>query len=161
MTRLELMGYTPDASCWYVIDPKHTFKLQDNRWADGHYIGLGMGAYGYCGGYAYQNATDFQQYESFITQARLPATHALKLTDGERIRRQMALGIKARNGFPLSTLVEGAPSDVREHILPKVDMLFALGCLEQVNSRIVLTPVGRLFDDEVAEIFYAPEVAGM
>lgn len=157
IARLHDLGYSNDASAWYVKEPGHSFKLSDSRWHGSSYLGFGLGAYSYVPGLSYYNATDYPTYYARVDGGELPIQTGIRLSPSEIVRRKLSLGVKTRRGIPYPSDWKADP-ELTEELSARVERLQQLGLLVPAEEGIQLTDLGRCYDDEVAEQFFAADV---
>jgi oxygen-independent coproporphyrinogen III oxidase len=157
IARLHDIGYSNDASAWYVRERGHSFKLSDSRWHGSSYLGFGLGAYSYVPGLSYYNATDYPTYYARINAGELPVQTGVRLSQAEMVRRKLSLGVKTRRGIPYPQEWH-ADAELTQELSDRVEQMRKLGLLMDAEEGIQLTDLGRCYDDEVAEQFFAAEV---
>jgi coproporphyrinogen III oxidase-like Fe-S oxidoreductase len=113
-------------------------------WRDANWWGAGPGAHSHVGGVRWWNVKHPVRYAADLEAARSPAAGREVLNEQARLTEKIMLGVRLREGLPLSVVPETA--------LDKVPQLITWGLLDQGAhrvGRVVLTQRGRLLADAV------------
>lgn len=110
-------------------------------WEGADYLGLGPSAWSTAGDRRWQNLPDTAAYVRAVTAGVRPLTSEEILTPAVRDAERVAFGLRMNTGIKKKHLV--APPDLLAD-------LHTEGLLETVESRVRLTPRGRLLADEIA-----------
>ena len=126
---------------WYEISnwARPGFECRHNRlyWSMGEYQAFGCAGHSHRGGRRFWNVRTPERYIAAVTGGRSPEAGGERLDDDGRRLEALQLALRTRDGVPLGSL---DPSD-----LAALD-----GLVERRDSRLVLTPRGRLLANEVA-----------
>jgi oxygen-independent coproporphyrinogen-3 oxidase len=134
---------------WYEVSNWATSEAARCRhnelyWADANWWGVGPGAHSHVGGLRWWNVKHPAAYAARLTAGESPAQDAEQLTDADRALETVMLGLRLREGLPLTAL---SPAG-REQAAAAV----AGGLLDpaaHAAGRAVLTDRGRLLADAV------------
>jgi oxygen-independent coproporphyrinogen-3 oxidase len=126
---------------WYEISnwARPGFECRHNRlyWSMGEYQAFGCAGHSHRGGRRFWNVRTPERYIAAVSDGRSPEAGGERLDPSGRRLEALQLAVRTRDGVPLDAL---DPSD-----LAALD-----GLVEQRDSRLVLTPRGRLLANEVA-----------
>lgn len=115
-------------------------------WAQGDYVGLGLGAHSHRAGHRWWNTRDLSAYLADPARARAGEEH---LTDAERAQEWVMLRVRLTEGVPL-----GEAAARLGYPLPVDDVIAAgLGVIDDGTLR--LTPRGLLLGNRVAAMLAA------
>jgi putative oxygen-independent coproporphyrinogen III oxidase len=113
-------------------------------WRDANWWGAGPGAHSHVGGVRWWNVKHPVRYAADLEAARSPAAGRELLDEQARRTEKIMLGVRLREGLPLSVVPEAA--------VGKVPQLITWGLLDPAShraGRVVLTQRGRLLADAV------------
>jgi putative oxygen-independent coproporphyrinogen III oxidase len=126
---------------WYEISnwARPGFECRHNRlyWSMGEYQAFGCAGHSHRGGRRFWNVRTPERYIAAVSAGRSPEAGEERLDDHGRRLEALQLAVRTREGVPSGSL---GPSD-----LAVLD-----GLVERRDSRLVLTPRGRLLANEVA-----------
>jgi len=123
---------TPDARCRHNL----------GYWAGGDWWGAGPGAHSHVGGVRWWNVKHPARYAAALAQGRSPAAGREMLDAQARFTERVMLGLRLAEGLPREVLDPAAAV--------AADRAVTDGLLtEAPDSRLVLTPRGRLLADAV------------
>jgi oxygen-independent coproporphyrinogen-3 oxidase len=92
---LERAGYTVGSAYTAVKDPARArFLYRDMLWAGADMVGLGVASFSHVHGTHFQNEHEFGPYCAKLRQGEIPIYRALKLTEEERLVRELILQMK-------------------------------------------------------------------
>ncbi len=121
--------------------PGHECRHNISYWEGADYLGLGPSAWSTIGNRRWQNLPDTAAYVRAIQTGVRPLATEEILTPAIRKSEHIAFGLRMNTGIDPTCLA------ARRELL---DHLHAEGLLEHHDSRIRLTPRGRLLADEIA-----------
>jgi oxygen-independent coproporphyrinogen-3 oxidase len=113
-------------------------------WTGGDWWGVGPGAHSHVGGTRWWNVRHPAAYAARLAAGESPAQAREVLADAERRMEDIMLGVRLREGFPVSALPAPAAQIAERHV--------ASAHLDPVAfraGRLVLTRQGRLLADAV------------
>lgn len=147
--RLEGAGFD-----WYEVSnwakPGGECRHNEIYWRDGDWWGAGPGAHSHLGNRRFHNIKHPARYADKLAQGELPIAGEEELSDADRHTERIMLGLRLREGIPLSWVEAGAHGVVDKHV--------AAGLLRHVGERIAITDAGRLLADGIiTDILVAEE----
>lgn len=148
-TAMTSLGYLRDKVDWFVSSPSHAQRQQEHKWRNGDFLGMGVSAYGYIAGRYYRNHPTITAYSDSVSRWGWGIGQGRKLSDEERFRRGLVLGIKSGKGVPANVL-ELATRGVRHDLDGRIDRLVEAGLIAAHGGRLHLTEAGQLYGDCVA-----------
>jgi putative oxygen-independent coproporphyrinogen III oxidase len=113
-------------------------------WANANWWGIGPGAHSHVGGLRWWNVKHPAAYADRLQAGQSPAQDAELLSDTDRAMETIMLGLRLREGLPLTALSDAGRARARDAV--------ARGLLEPAAhdaGRAVLTDPGRLLADAV------------
>ncbi|CAN5531196.1 radical SAM family heme chaperone HemW [soil metagenome] len=134
---------------WYEISnwaggPSSRCRHNQLYWSGGHWWGVGPGAHSHVGGVRWWNVKHPSGYAARLAAGRSPAQAREVLSESTRQVERVMLAVRLRDGLPVDAL--------DDEVRPAIPDLVADGLIEAravANSRVVLTPRGRLLADTV------------
>lgn len=157
---LEEAGYRQEIVDWFVRHRRFIHRYQLHNWQRTDTVGLlgiGVSAYSYAGGFQYYNINDIKAYIQQVGSGILPVWRGERFASvEEKMRRTLMLGLKAnlsRRDFFWTYGMDPVKAFPHEFAL-----LVSLGLLWIAGDSIVLSYRGRLFADEIGQLFYSPSV---
>ncbi|MGH7145677.1 MAG: coproporphyrinogen-III oxidase family protein [Planctomycetota bacterium] len=129
-------------------------------WRGEDLLGLGESAFGMLAGFNYQNSDTLETYLAPLRRQQLPIRRAYRLSDDERLRRELLLSLKSGR-VDLGRLRIRYKVDVRETFKPEFDGLVAEGLAELRPEWVMLTRAGLLQVDALLPRFYRKEHRGL
>jgi oxygen-independent coproporphyrinogen-3 oxidase len=124
-----------------------------NYWANGDYLGLGVGAASYRGGVRSVNVRDL---ESYCTAAlgRLPIPSDSERLDGPaRAGEAVMLALRTAEGVDAAAFAERYGIDFLSYYAPVLAEMTSAGMLERTGVRVKLTRRGRFVANDVCAAF--------
>jgi oxygen-independent coproporphyrinogen III oxidase len=155
--RLEQAGYTVTSAYTAVRDPQtFRFLYRDYLWKGADMISLGVSSFGHFRGTHYQNEKDFRPYTERLACGELPIARALRMTDEERLIRELILQMKLgrlegdyfRRKFGV---------DVLSRFAEPLAGLQSAGYLSIADGRVLMSRQGLLRVDQLLDAFFLPE----
>lgn len=119
-------------------------------------LGFGMSAISAIGDCYVQNAKSIIEYYHALDHDRLPVRRGLRLGDDDLVRREIIQAIMCRGGVDSDVVARRWDIEFAEYFRPSLDKLSTLeadGLVERDESRIRVTPAGRLLLRAVAMCF--------
>jgi putative oxygen-independent coproporphyrinogen III oxidase len=113
-------------------------------WAGANWWGIGPGAHSHVGGLRWWNVTHPAAYAERLARGESPAQDAELLGDTERTLEAVMLGLRLREGLPLSLLSATGRHQARDAVVRGL-----LDPAAHATGRAVLTDRGRLLADAV------------
>ncbi|MDA2938663.1 coproporphyrinogen III oxidase, partial [Acidobacteria bacterium AH-259-A15] len=153
----EKAGYTVTSGYTAVKDPSRThFVYRDQLWKGADLIGLGVSSFGHIGGTHYQNEHDFHPYLAKLEEGALPVYRALKLTDEERLIRELILQMKL-GGISRKYFQAKFEVDICERFAEPIGALQEAGFLQRSGDDVMLSREGLLCVDRLLPGFFLPK----
>ncbi len=130
---------------------KPGFQCRHNRtyWENREYLGLGLGAHSSMGKKRFFNAEAFGSYHQLIEAGKKPIAAEEVLTDKERLKESLMLGLRMTEGVNLSHLERRHESVVEDALIMKFQEFIKQGLLENHQGRLKLTPEGLYLSNSV------------
>ena len=153
---LEKAGYTVGSAYTAVKDPSRArFVYRDMLWNGADMVGLGVASFSHVQGTHFQNEHEFESYCSRLREGALPIYRALKLTDEERMIRELILQMKL--GHVYASHFRGKFGvDIQERFAAPVKRLRDEGFLVQDPDGLRLNRDGLLQVDRLLHEFFLP-----
>jgi oxygen-independent coproporphyrinogen-3 oxidase len=134
---------------WYEVSNwarDHTARCRHNElyWANANWWGIGPGAHSHVGGLRWWNVKHPAAYADRLAAGLHPAADTELLTPADQALERVMLGLRLRDGLPLTALSEAGRARAAESVVR--------GLLEpapHAAGRAVLTDRGRLLADAV------------
>ncbi|HZY95659.1 MAG TPA: radical SAM family heme chaperone HemW [Candidatus Cybelea sp.] len=133
--------------------PGHRCAHNLNYWANGEYLGLGVGAASYRNGVRSVHTRSLQGYIEAATTGRAIPAQAERLEGRRRVGEAVMLALRTAQGVRLSDFKERYGIDVIEDYAPVVTRFASTGLLERVGDAMRLTQRGRFFANDVCGAF--------
>jgi oxygen-independent coproporphyrinogen-3 oxidase len=118
------------------------------------HLGLGPGAFGFLNGSVTVNGLHIDGYLSVLRDKLLPLASVRQVSIEELMRRYFVLGTKLLN-VPLAPFEEKFGIHPIEKFGGVFDALAQEGLIELDHVAMKLTPIGRLFTDQISASFYS------
>jgi oxygen-independent coproporphyrinogen III oxidase len=156
MQTLEKAGYEQ-----YEISnfarPGHRCAHNCNYWANGEYVGLGVGAASYRNGVRSVHTRSLDAYVDAALEGRSIPSEAERLEGRRRVGEAMMLALRTAQGVGLSEFKERYGIDVMADYAPVVARFSRTGLLERVGDNVRLTQQGRFVANDVCAAFITAE----
>ena len=124
-----------------------------NYWANGEYLGLGVGAASYRSGVRSVHTRSLQAYvDAALSGGEIPA-QAERLEGRKRAGEAMMLALRTAQGVRVHDFKKRYGVDVIEEYAPIVARFTRTGLLERVGDAVRLTRRGRFFANDVCGAF--------
>jgi oxygen-independent coproporphyrinogen III oxidase len=155
--RFQEAGYHVSSGYTLVRDPERTkFVYRDALWRGADMVGVGVASFSHLSSVHYQNLDRFEDYVSSLEQGRLPLSRALRVSDRERLIRELILQMKLGR-LDASYFREKFGSSILEDFAAPFSALRDEGYLDWNKDRIELTREGLLRVDTLLPGFFLPE----
>lgn len=132
------------------------FVYTDALWRGADMIGFGVSSFSHFGGVHYQNAHGIEDYISTIESGTAPIIRAMRLTDRQRLIRELVLQLKTGR-IELAYFRNKFGAELVEEYLPTFDKLAGDGVLKLRGDAVELTRRGLLSVDSFLPEFFEPE----
>jgi oxygen-independent coproporphyrinogen III oxidase len=156
MRALESAGYEQ-----YEISnfarPGHRCAHNCNYWANGEYVGLGVGAASYRDGVRSVHTRSLDAYVDAAFENRAIPSEGERLEGRKRAGEAMMLALRTSQGVALSEFKERYGIDVLTDYAPVVTRFARTGLLERVGDNVRLTQRGRFLANDVCAAFITAE----
>lgn len=124
-----------------------------NYWANGEYVGLGVGAASYRGGVRSVHTRSLQTYMAAAVDGQPIPAEAERLEGRRRTGEAIMLALRTAQGVSLRAFKERYGIDVMTDYAPVVARFANTGLLERVGDNVRLTPRGRFLANDVCGAF--------
>ena len=124
-----------------------------NYWANGEYLGLGVGAASYRDGVRSVHTRSLDEYVAAALEGRPIPSEAERLEGRKRAGEAMMLALRTAQGVGLSEFKERYGIDVMADYAPVVARFAQTGLLERVGDTVRLTQRGRFLANDVCGAF--------
>ena len=156
MQTLESAGYAQ-----YEISnfarPGHRCAHNCNYWANGEYVGFGVGAASYRDGVRSVHTRSIDVYMSAALAERAIPSEAERLQGRRRAGEAVMLALRTAQGVALSEFKERYGIDIMADYAPVVTQFSQTGLLERVGDTVRLTQQGRFLANDVCAAFITAE----
>ena len=156
---LQRFGHTPVQPNQFVLHRRFSHRYVEEKWErPGEVVGVGVSAYSFVRDWFYFNATSLAEYRALVESNRLPIALGRRLSEAQQMAKFMVLGIKMLpGGVSKEAFRNRFGRTVDEQFGSALRKLDAAGLIRSDAERVILTPPGILFADEVCVEFYAEE----
>jgi oxygen-independent coproporphyrinogen-3 oxidase len=124
-----------------------------NYWANGEYLGFGVGAASYRGGVRWVHTRDFYEYVAAVEAAAAIPMEAERLEGGRRVGEAVMLALRTVQGVRLAEFKERYGIDVIEAYDSVVSEFARDGLVERTADSMRLTRRGRFLANDVCGAF--------
>lgn len=158
--RFQEAGYRVSSGYTLVRDPERCkFVYRDALWRGADMVGVGVASFSHVSSVHYQNLDRFEDYVETLAQGKLPLSRALRVSDRERLIREMVLQMKLGR-LDASYFREKFGASILEDFAAPFTALRDEGYLDWKKDRIELTSEGLLRVDSLLPGFFLPEHRG-
>jgi oxygen-independent coproporphyrinogen-3 oxidase len=133
--------------------PGHRCAHNMNYWANGEYLGLGVGAAAYRDGVRSVHTRSLEEYVSAALDGRAIPSDAERLEGRRRVGEALMLALRTVQGVILSEFKERYGIDVIEDYDRVVTQFAQTGLLERTADALRLTRRGRFLANDVCGAF--------
>ena len=124
-----------------------------NYWANGEYVGLGVGAASYRQGLRSVHTRSLEEYVAAACRDEPIPSEAERLEGRKRTGEALMLALRTAQGVGLSKFKERYGIDVMAEYATVVARFSQMGLLEHVGDTMRLTPRGRFLANDVCGAF--------
>lgn len=154
-------GYNVSSGYTLVKDKNRVnFSYRDNLWRGSDLLATGVASFGHVSGVHYQNHPEWETYLTSLEAGKLPLHRALKITDHQKLVREMILQLK-KGYLELPYFREKFGVDVVERWHDVWKEYEGEGLLSIEPDRVTLTRDGLLCVDGLLPAFFEPEMQGV
>jgi oxygen-independent coproporphyrinogen-3 oxidase len=155
--RFQEAGYHISSGYTLVRDPERTkFVYRDALWRGADMVGAGVASFSHVSSVHYQNLDRFEDYIAALEAGKLPLSRALRVSDRERLIRELILQMKLGR-LDASYFREKFGASILEDFAAPFSALRDEGYLEWNKDRVELTREGLLRVDSLLPGFFLPE----
>jgi oxygen-independent coproporphyrinogen-3 oxidase len=133
--------------------PGHQCAHNLNYWANGEYVGLGVGAASFRDGVRSLHTRSLEEYVAAALSGGAIPMQAERLSGRKRVGEAMMLALRTAQGVRLSDFKERYGVDVIAEYAPVVTQFSRTGLLERTGDTVRLTQRGRFFANDVCGAF--------
>lgn len=133
--------------------PGHRCRHNENYWANGEYVGLGVGAASYLGGERSTHARELEVYVDAALRGVPIPTERERLEPARRAGEAIMLALRTAQGLGLRAFKERYGVDVLARYDTAVRSYVSAGLLEIGDDALRLTRRGRFLANEVCASF--------
>lgn len=133
--------------------PGHRCAHNLNYWANGEYVGLGVGAASFRNGVRSVHTRSLQAYIDAASQRRPIPSEAERLEGSRRIGEALMLALRTMQGVRLGDFKERYGIDVIADYAPVIARLSQTGLIERVDDAVRLTRQGIFLANDVCGAF--------
>ena len=131
-------------------------RHNDHYWLQGNYVGVGPGAASHRDGWRGTNLKPVDAWAAAVAAGQTPIGDAETLSRFDRLAEAVWLGLRRRAGVPFAAAAERVGvDDPTTAFHDAIEQATSDGTLAQSGDRLVLTPAGRPYADEVSGAFLA------
>jgi len=158
--RFREAGYHVSSGYTLVRDPERCkFVYRDALWRGADMVGVGVASFSHVSSAHYQNLDRFEDYVEALAHGTLPLSRALRVSDRERLIRELVLQMKLGR-LDASYFREKFGASILEDFAAPFRALRDQGYLDWKKDRIELTSEGLLRVDSLLPGFFLPEHRG-
>jgi oxygen-independent coproporphyrinogen-3 oxidase len=138
------------------------FSNRDNLWRGSDLLATGIASFGHISGVHYQNHPEWEQYCGTLEAGELPVNRGLRLSNDERLIREMILQLK--RGHLDATYFDGK---FAVDVLDRWAVVWTdfeqedLCTIDRKRGRVELTREGLLQVDSLLPAFFEPQFRGV
>ncbi|MGH9333899.1 MAG: coproporphyrinogen-III oxidase family protein, partial [Vicinamibacteria bacterium] len=155
--RFQDAGYHVSSGYTLVRDPARCrFVYRDALWRGADMIGVGVASFSHLSSVHYQNLDRFEEYVEALAQGKLPLARALRVSDRERLIRELVLQMKLGR-LDASYFRTKFGAAILEEFAGPFRALRDEGYLHWENDRVELTREGLLRVDTLLPEFFLPQ----
>jgi len=127
----------------------------ENYWANGEYVGLGVGAASYIGGRRSTHTRDLSEYVRAARERQPIPGESEELTGAARLGEATMLALRTREGVDVQAFRNKYGFDFLDYYARVIDELTSVGVLRVDPTHVRLTDRGRFVANDVARAFIA------
>lgn len=133
--------------------PGHESAHNANYWANGEYVGLGVGAASYRGGVRSVHTRELESYIGAASEGRSIPGESEQLEGAQRAGEAVMLSLRTAQGVCVASFKERYGLDFLEFYAPVIEQYRSLGLLETDATHVRLTRRGRFLANDVCAAF--------
>ena len=133
--------------------PGHESAHNANYWANGEYVGLGVGAASYRSGVRFVHTRELEAYIGAASEGGPIPSESEQLEGARRAGEAVMLALRTAQGVCLASFKERYGLDFLEFYAPVVEQYRSLGLLETDATHARLTRRGRFLANDVCAAF--------
>lgn len=159
---LQAAGYVQQTHVRWVLPGLGGYLQKENHWAGQDILGVGAGARSYLStvdtrnGYSVRSRVGaYRGYLASIGSGQLGLTDGFVMTDSERLRKAVILGL---GRLDRSVFVQRFGVDPVDEFAEYFRILEDLDLVSVDSSKVALTPLGQRHRDVIVQPFFSPEV---
>ncbi len=133
--------------------PGHASAHNANYWANGEYVGLGVGAASYRAGVRSVRTRNLEEYVASALERRPIPGESEELEGARRAGEAVMLALRTAQGVSLASFKERYDLDFLQFYAPVVEQYRSLGLLETDATHVRLTRRGRFLANDVCAAF--------
>jgi oxygen-independent coproporphyrinogen-3 oxidase len=127
-----------------------------NYWANGEYLGFGVGAASYLGGVRRTNTRNLEAYVAAALAGEPVPGESELLHGASRVGEAAMLALRTAQGVDVRVFAERYAVDFLEIYRPVLDEMSSAGLLLVTPTRVALTRRGRFVANDVCAAFVVP-----
>jgi len=155
--RFQEAGYHVSSGYTLVRDPERCkFVYRDALWRGADMVGVGVASFSHVSSVHYQNLDRFEEYVEALDQGRLPLARAFRVSDRERLIRELILQMKLGR-LDASYFRTKFGASILEEFEEPFAALRGERYLDWKKDRIELSREGLLRVDSLLPGFFLPE----
>jgi oxygen-independent coproporphyrinogen III oxidase len=131
----------------------HACRHNLNYWANGEYLGLGVGAASYRDGVRYVHTRSLEEYVRAALAGEPIPSDAERLEGTKRVGEAVMLALRTKQGVQLDNFKERYGIDPLQFYAPVVARYIEIGLLEHAGNFMRLTDRGRFLANDVCGAF--------
>jgi oxygen-independent coproporphyrinogen-3 oxidase len=135
--------------------PGYRSAHNENYWANGEYVGLGVGAASYIDGCRSTHTRNLNLYIEAARERQPIPGDSEELTGVARLGEATMLALRTREGVDVQAFRDRYGFDFLDHYAPVIDELTSVGVLRVDPTHVRLTERGRFVANDVARAFIA------
>jgi len=124
-----------------------------NYWANGDYLGLGVGAASYLDGQRSTTTSDLAEYESAAAAGRKVPAESERLEGAARVGEAAMLALRTAEGVDFASFAERYHVGFNEMFSSVLEELRAAGLVRVTQTHVALTRRGRFLANDVCAAF--------
>jgi oxygen-independent coproporphyrinogen III oxidase len=133
--------------------PGHRCAHNENYWANGEYVGLGVGAASYRDGVRSVHVRSLESYVTAALAGEEISSEGERLDGLRRAGEAIMLALRTTQGVRLREFKERYGVDIVEHYAPVLARYSEVGLLERTDDSMRLTERGRFVANDVCGAF--------
>ena len=135
--------------------PGYRSAHNENYWANGEYVGLGVGAASFLDGRRSTHTRDLHEYVDAARARRPIPGESEELSGAARLGEATMLALRTREGVDVQAFSARYGFDFLHHYASVIDELTSVGVLNVNPTHVRLTERGRFVANDVARAFIA------